>query len=135
MTTKKQKQGQQHLASGAIQYLPQSLCYTPSAGCIFSSNGQHFGDMARNSISGPGFEDVDFSLQKDTTIYRNAVFEIRADAFNVMNHPNFGQPLSTMSIGKGTVTAGNFGQIVNTRFPVGDVGSSRQLQLAARILF
>ncbi len=125
----------QHLASGAIQYLPQSLCYTPTAGCIFSSNGQHFGDMARNSISGPGFEDVDFSLQKDTTIYRNAVFEIRADAFNVLNHPNFGQPLSTMSIGKGAITAGNFGQIVNTRFPVGDVGSSRQLQLAGRIIF
>ncbi len=123
------------LASGAVQYLPQSLCYTPTAGCIFSSDGQHFGNEARNSIIGPGFEDVDFSLQKDTKLFKNATFEIRADAFNIMNHPNFGQPLAMMSIGKGTITAGNFGQIVNTRFPVGDVGSSRQLQLAGRILF
>ncbi len=123
------------LTSGAVQYLPQSLCYTPTAGCLFSSDGQHFGDMSRNSITGPGFEDVDFSLQKDTTLRGHYTFEIRADAFNVMNHPNFGQPLATMSIGKGTITAGNFGQIVNTRFPVGDVGSSRQLQLAGRILF
>ena len=123
------------LSSGAVQYLPQSLCYNPTSGCVFSSNGQHFGNEARNSISGPGFEDVDFSVQKDTTIYRNVTLEIRADAFNILNHPNFGQPLATMSIGKGTITTGSFGEIVNTRFPVGDVGSSRQMQLAGRIFF
>lgn len=123
------------LKSGAIQYLPQSLCYTPTAGCLFSSNGKHFGDMARNSIEGPGFEDMDFSLQKDTTFHQHYTVEVRADAFNLLNHPNFGQPLSTMSIGNGTITAGNFGQIFSTRFPVGDVGSSRQLQLAGRFIF
>ena len=123
------------LSSGAIQYLPQSLCYTATPGCIFSSNGQQFGNEQRNSIIGPGFEDVDFAVQKDTTLYKGVTLEIRADAFNILNHPNFGQPLATMSIGKGTITAGNFGQIVNTRFPVGDVGSSRQMQLAGRIFF
>lgn len=122
------------LGSGAVQYLPQAICYSPAAGCLFSSNGQHFGDLHRNSIYGPGFEDVDFSLQKDTA-FRRVILEVRADAFNLLNHPNFGQPISTFSIGKGTVTAGNFGRIVNTRFPVGDVGSSRQLQLAGRIKF
>ena len=124
-----------HLTSGTVQYLPQSICYNPTAGCLFSSDGKHFGDLGRNSIYGPGFEDVDFSLQKDTTFHQKYTFEVRADAFNLMNHPNFGQPISTISIGKGTVTAGNFGRIVNTRFPVGDVGSSRQLQLAGRFMF
>jgi hypothetical protein len=124
-----------HLTSGAVQYLPQSICYNPTAGCLFSSDGKHFGDLSRNSIYGPGFEDVDFSLQKDTTFRQKYTFEVRADAFNLLNHPNFGQPISTISIGKGKVTAGDFGQIVNTRFPVGDVGSSRQLQLAGRFMF
>ena len=123
------------LANGLVQYLPQSICYNPTNGCLFSSDGKHFGDLARNSIYGPGFEDVDFSLQKDTTFHGKYTVEVRADAFNLLNHPNFGQPLSTISIGKGVVTAGDFGQIVNTRFPVGDVGSSRQLQLAGRFMF
>lgn len=123
------------LGSGIIQYLPQALCYTPKAGCLFSSDGKHFGDLGRNAIIGPGFEDVDFSLQKDTTFHQRYTLEIRADAFNLLNHPNFGQPINTMSIGNGSVTAGNFGRIVSTRFPVGDVGSSRQLQLAGRIMF
>lgn len=123
------------LPSGAVQYLPQSLCYNSTPGCLFSSNGQHFGDLARNSIFGPGFEDVDFSLEKNTTFRQRYTFQIRADAFNLLNHPNFGQPLSEFSIGKGTVTTGAFGEIFSTRFPVGDVGSSRQLQLAGRFIF
>lgn len=124
-----------HLKSGTVQYLPQSICYNATPGCLFSSNGKHFGDLSRNSIYGPGFEDVDFSLEKNTTFHKRYTIQIRADAFNLMNHPNFGQPISTMSIGTGKVTAGEFGQIVNTRFPVGDVGSSRQLQLAGRFIF
>ncbi len=123
------------LKSGVIQYLPQPLCYTPTAGCLFSSNGKHFGDLARNSLEGPGFADVDFSLQKDTTFHQRYTFEVRADDFNLLNHPNLGQPLATMSVGNGTVTAGNFGRIFSTRFPVGDVGSSRQLQLAGKFIF
>lgn len=123
------------VSRGAVQYLPQSLCYNPTPGCLFSSNGKHFGDLSRNSIFGPGFEDVDFSLEKNTTFHQRYTVQVRADAFNVMNHPNFGQPLNEFSIGKGTVTTGNFGQIFSTRFPVGDVGSSRQLQLAGRFIF
>ena len=88
-----------------------------------------------NSTFGPGFDDVDFSLEQNTTFHQRYTFQIRSDAFNLMNHPNFGQPLNTISIGKGTVTAGNFGRIVNTRFPVGDAGSSRQLQLTDRFIF
>lgn len=123
------------LSSGAVQYLPQSICYAATPGCLFSSDGKHFGDMARNSVFGPGFQDIDYSLEKNTTFHQRYTFQIRADAFNLLNHPNFGQPLSEFSIGKGTVTTGNFGRISSTRFPVGDVGSSRQLQLAGRFIF
>ena len=54
--------------------------------------------------------------------------ELRADAFDVFNHPNFGSPDN----GVGTPT---FGKISRTRLPTGEAGSSRQIQLAAKLLF
>ena len=123
------------LANGSIQYLPQSICYAATSGCAFSNPVQPDGAQGRNSISGPGYEDIDLSLAKIFTLYREAGLQFRADAFNLLNHPNLGQPVSQFTVGTGTVTAGTFGQITNTRFPLGDSGSSRQLQLSLKLLF
>jgi hypothetical protein len=130
------------LAGGIIQYIPQSICYTPTAGCTFSSNGNHFGNSPRNLIFGPGFEDVDFSLDKKTTFHERYTIDIKVDAFNILNHPNFAQPSNQFIVnqpttpgGAGSVTAGNFGVITSTRFPSGDVGSSRQMQLSGKFIF
>ena len=54
--------------------------------------------------------------------------QVQAEVFNVLNHPNLGQP------GR-IVGSPNFGVITNTRFPPGDSGSSRQIQLALKVLF
>ncbi len=118
--------------NGNVQYIPQAICNTPTPGCLFSSPGSGFGNLGRNSIIGPGFEDVDFSLVKNTALYHELNFQIRADAFNLMNHPNLGQPNGTFTP---TAAPGTFGQISSTRFPIGDFGSSRQLQVAAKIVF
>ena len=121
-----------HATNGNIQYIPQAICNAPTPGCLFSSPGTGFGNLSRNRIIGPGFEDVDFSLVKNTAIYRELNFQIRADAFNLMNHPNLGQPNGTFTP---TGAPGTFGQISSTRFPIGDFGSSRQLQVAAKFVF
>jgi hypothetical protein len=86
-----------------------------------------FGNSPRNAVVGPRFDNVDLSLSK-TIGFGRASTELRADIFNLMNHPNFGQPGAV-------VGSPNFGRITNTRFQVGDVGSSRQVQFAARITF
>jgi hypothetical protein len=57
-----------------------------------------------------------------------ARIQLQADVFNVLNHPNLGQP------GR-IVGSPNFGVITNTRFPPGDSGSSRQIQLGFKLLF
>jgi len=57
---------------------------------------------------------------------------LRTDAFNVINHPNLGQPNATFTPGG---SAGTFGQISSTRFPIGDFGSSRQLRVSAKLVF
>jgi hypothetical protein len=86
------------------------------------------GLMQRNAGTGPGFADIDLSGQKDTKLFEGLTFELRADAFDILNHPNFGQP-------SGNVQSSAFGQISATRFAVSDGGSSRQLQVSAKFIF
>lgn len=51
-----------------------------------------FGDVRRNALYGPSLSNVNFSLGKNFHIWREGVFQIRADASNVFNHPSFGLP-------------------------------------------
>ncbi len=119
-------------ANGNIQYIPQAICNAPTAGCLFSSPGSGFGTMRRNVLYYPGIEDVDIGLQKQTKLSDRVSFNLRTDAFNLFNHPNFGSPNATFTPG---ASAGTFGQISSTRFPIGDFGSSRQLQVSAKFVF
>ncbi len=76
--------------SGAHQIGPNSNWFNESA---FSDPGDGvFGDSGRNTVRAPGFSDVNFSLGKSFTVWREAKFLIRIDANNVLNHPSFGQP-------------------------------------------
>jgi len=54
--------------------------------------------------------------------------QFRTEAFDVLNHPNFGNP---------NLNAQNsiFGKITTTRFPTGDFGSARQLQVSLKLQF
>jgi hypothetical protein len=94
---------------------------------VFVAPGNAFGNVGRNSFVGPGFSDVDLALIKNTKISERMNLQLRADAFDLLNHPNYGQP-------NGTVGP-NLGIITSTRFPTGDSGSSRQLQIAMKLKF
>jgi outer membrane receptor protein involved in Fe transport len=87
-----------------------------------------FGNLGRNVVIGPGFNNTDFSVIKRTKLGENKVLEFRAEFFDIFNHANFGQP------GR-VVGSATFGQITNTRFATGDSGSSRQIQFALKFKF
>ena len=87
-----------------------------------------FGNLGRNVVIGPGFNNTDFSVIKRTRLTENQLIEFRWEVFDLFNHANFGQP------GR-VVGSANFGQISNTRFPTGDSGSSRQMQFALKYNF
>ena len=93
-----------------------------------------FGNLGRNAFVGPGFTDVDLALAKNTKISEKLNLQIRMDAFDVLNHPNYGQPSRVLSSLTGA-SALSFSTINSTRFPTGDSGSSRQLQFAAKFQF
>lgn len=88
----------------------------------------HPGNMGRDAITGPDFLNTDFSITKDTKITERFTLEFRSEMFDVFNHPNFGNPVLT-------VTSGSFGNIQSTRFPTGDFGSSRQIAFALKLMF
>ena len=112
-----------------------------NAAAIFSTPAAGtFGNLGRNTFVGPGFTDVDFSIVKNTKLTERMNLQFRTDAFDLFNHPNFGQPGPfsgrTASVITIPVTAtSTFGTITATRFPVADSGSSRQLQLALKLQF
>lgn len=99
---------------------------------VFFDQGNAFGNLGRNVMIGPGFWNVDVSLVKNTKFTERLTWQVRADAFDVFNHANLQNYASGTGMVFGTPT---FGLLTGTRFPPGDVGSSRQLQLAMKLMF
>ena len=87
-----------------------------------------FGNLGRNVVIGPRFDNVDVSVIKNTQIGDKLRLQFRGEVFDLFNHPNFGQPGNVV----GTPV---FGRTINTRFPTGEAGSSRQVQFALKLLF
>jgi len=58
-----------------------------------------FGNLGRNQIYGPGFWNDDFSLLKTTSLRSGLELQLRAEFFNIFNHPNFALPSGSLSFG------------------------------------
>ena len=86
-----------------------------------------FGNLGRNPIVGPTFNNTDFSIIKDTKLSEGVRAQFRAEFFDLFNHANFGQPGNL-------VGSPGFGRITSTRFPTGESGSSRQVQFAFKLI-
>lgn len=56
-----------------------------------------YGSFPRNGLRGPGFADFDLSLAKHFLVRERLDAELRADAFNLLNHTNFGAPDTNIS--------------------------------------
>jgi hypothetical protein len=60
----------------------------------------------RNQISGPGYERVDMSLFKSFKTFREQSLDFRADTFNVLNTPAYGDPSTADVSNKGGLITG-----------------------------
>jgi hypothetical protein len=84
-----------------------------------------YGNLGRNILTGPGFFNLDSSLMKEATPFKvreqPVLMQFRWEFFNILNHPNFGFPGSTV----GTPT---FGQLTNA-------ANGRKMQVGLKIIF
>ena len=79
------------------------------------------GNEKRNMMVGPGYNRMDIGVFRNFKVYRSVVFQLRGEAFNIMNHTNWG------TVGT-TATSSTFGQVTATRDP-------RILQVAGKFDF
>lgn len=101
-----------------------------------AANGytQSFGNVPRNSLRGPGFEDTDLSLFKDIAPEKRVHGQFQAQVFNAWNHTNLANPANTF-------TSGTFGSINATSSSTGSVntaslvGTQRIWQFAMKMIF
>jgi len=86
-----------------------------------------YGNVARNTLIGPGYANVDVTLEKSMAVTGSRRVLFRAEAFNVLNRVNFGQPITTIFKSDGTYqpTAGR----ITTALP------ARQLQFGIKFVF
>ncbi|HYT06532.1 MAG TPA: hypothetical protein VEL77_02690, partial [Rugosimonospora sp.] len=54
---------------------------------------QHFGNLGRNALKGPPFKQWDLAIYKNTKVNERLSLQLRAEFFNILNHPNFSSPL------------------------------------------
>lgn len=103
-----------------------------------------FGNLGRDAIFGPGYWDLDFSLAKSTQIYERLNLQIRAEFFNLFNHPNFALPNGTINPGvnpDGTLSGAGFAGVITQTPDVAQGnpglggGGPRVIQFGLRLSF
>jgi hypothetical protein len=111
------------------------------------------GNVPRNSLPGPDFFQWDFSAMKNFEVTQRVKVQFRADLFNILNHPNFGNPgnmgicttiqqntlpVSNCTEGGGTTNL-EFAEVGQTIADQDDTlvgsGTNRQIQFALKVIF
>ncbi len=83
-----------------------------------------FGRAGRYYGHGPGYDNYNVALLKDTQIKGDTQLQIRAEAFNVFNHVSFANPNGNINNGG----KGGFGYVTGDQGP-------RTMQVALKLLF
>jgi hypothetical protein len=111
-------------------------CFTISTlEAALAAGTPQFGNSGRNILSGPGLVNLDLALIKKIRLTERVGLQFRAEAFNLLNHPNFGSPnatcvpTSTATCAPGPQDVGdNIGQISTAADP-------RDIQFSLKLLF
>jgi len=129
------------------KYNPDAFAVPPGYDGTWGAN---LGNVGRNALRGPGFFQWDFSAMKNIAIKEGLKLQLRADFFNILNHPNFANPdggICTSVTAATTTPPAPAKCAVNDHFgrtgqTIADVngsqignGTSRQIQVAIKLIF
>ena len=120
-------------------------CYERHGSVLIPSALGTYGTMARNVFRDSGFHDWDLSLSKKQTFGDHLSLQFRAEVFNILNHPNFANPLGASNdYGEGANAdpsdhnlfgCGCATPDVAAANPVLGTGSNRAIQLGLKAIF
>ena len=120
---------------------------------------RHYGNLGRNVLTGPTYKQWDLAIYKNTDLGERVKLQLRADFFNILNHPNFANPelpafiadpasnltpacgCGFVQANGGTREVGNGGYNITATGDVGignpflGGGAPRGIQVAAKITF
>ena len=113
--------GGQAVCSGSVQ--TNCVAGAPAAFTAVPSNQYRYGNSQRNMLFGPNLSSWDAGIFKNFKIAEVITFQFRAEAFNVLNRANFGNPGANIS------NPSNVGVIGSTST------DNRELQFGGRISF
>jgi hypothetical protein len=92
-----------------------------------ATNGGFYGNVGRDTLTGPGLATWDFSVLKDTRIRERLNLQFRAEIFNLLNRANFNLPNAVVFTPSGvSPTAGVITSTSTT---------SRQIQFGLKLLW
>lgn len=115
------------LAGGGKSLNPAAFALPPS--------GQQ-GSERRNDIPGFGLTQIDLSLGRKFHLSERLNLQFRADAFNVLNHPNFTNPRGYIGVGPAFLRSTSMlNQGLGGLNPLFQEGGPRSLQLSLKLSF
>jgi hypothetical protein len=128
-----------YLYSAQCTAIPGAVC--PGGRTInfnaFTAPAGQFGNEPRNFLRGFDLWQTDLAVQRDFPLHERLKLKFRAEAFNLLNRPNFGNIQNNLGVGMAL-----FGQAtgtLNTQLgglnPLYQVGGPRSLQLTLKLIF
>ena len=108
-----------------------SQWFNPNAFLAPPANSGFYGNLGRNTLTGPGLATWDLSAFKTTTLHERLALQFRAEIFNLLNRANFNTPnlITFTSSSTGTKTSGTAGAITSTST------TSRQIQFGLKVIW
>lgn len=104
-----------------------SQWFNPAAFLAPPANSGFYGNLGRDTLTGPGIATWDFSMMKDTSVHEHFTTQFRAEFFNILNRANFNTPNLVVFTPSGvSPTAGVITSTSTT---------SRQIQFALKLLW
>lgn len=107
--------------------------FNPKAFIAPPATGGFYGNLGRDTLTGPGLATWDFSLVKDTRLREGLRLQFRAETFNLLNRANFNTPnlivFTPPTAANPTGLSGTAAAITSTST------TSRQLQFGLKLLW
>jgi len=101
-----------------------------NVGCFVEPAFDTYGNAGVGYLDTDGTKDVDFSVVRNFVIHENLRLQFRAEAFNLLNSVNFGQPGAGFAAGSGAA-----GQVSSVYGVVSSAGAPREIQFALKLMW